>query len=158
MLASWLTGRGHVRASQVQAQAAAETHHRSTLRETRRLAYLELIEQAHVVSELHWRLSDANEQPPDPAAQATRIEELRVQLREAFAPLMQRVRITVLEGPVPVADAAQALQTAALAANRALWALTQNTGAHEAFDQAHRQFRCELDHFIEIAREAMDHP
>ncbi|MEU8138216.1 hypothetical protein [Streptodolium elevatio] len=156
MLAGWLTGRGHVRASQVQAQAAAEAHQRSVSRETRRLAYLELIEQAHVVSELHWRLGEA-EQLPDPAAQATRIEELRVELREAFAPLMHRVRITVLEGPVPVADAAQALQAAALSANRALWALTQNTGPHEAFHQAHRQFRSQLDCFIDIARETMDH-
>jgi hypothetical protein len=69
---------------------------------------------------------------------------------------MRCARTILLEGPAPVADAAQAVKDAAAEANGALSMLSQGQdGATERFDQAHRAFRLELERFIEAARTAV---
>lgn len=74
-------------------------------------------------------------------------------MRDAFDPLMRCARTICLEGPAPVAEAAEAVRRAAAEANGALWMLSQDQdGATERFDQAHRAFRRELEGFIEAAR------
>ena len=65
---------------------------------------------------------------------------------------MRGVRVVVLEGPVPVAGAATALQEAVALANRALWHVTCGyPGARARFDEAHEAFRRALERFIEAA-------
>jgi hypothetical protein len=63
VLASWVTSRGNTRAARVQAEASAHAQHRIKARELRRTAYLELIEQAHLVGELSCARSSPSTKP-----------------------------------------------------------------------------------------------
>ncbi|MCX4574836.1 hypothetical protein [Streptomyces sp. NBC_01571] len=159
VLAGWVTTLGNARAARVQAEASARVQHRDRLRETRRAAYLDLMEQAHLTGQLYWRVGDAYAQLDDPDDRLTRVQELRDELRAAFDPLMRGVRVVVLEGPVRAAEAANALQQAAAQANRALWRVTcGDPGARERFDEAHAAFRHTLERFTGTARDAMSTP
>jgi hypothetical protein len=114
------------------------------------------MEQAHRTGELYWRGGDACAQLSDPEDRLTRLQEHRVELRDAFDPLMRCVRVIVLEGPAPVAEAAEAVQSAALEANRALWRVTTGVAeAHQNFTDAHGVFRRRLKRFTVAARDAM---
>ncbi|WP_225851215.1 hypothetical protein [Streptomyces sp. HPF1205] len=157
VLASWVTSQGNARASRIQAEASARAQQHGRTREARRTAYLELMEQAHVIGEFYWRLGDVYVQIPDADAQFVRLEQLRGDLRDAFDPLMRCVRVVVLEGPLQVAEAAEALQQAAAAANRAMWRISlREVGARSHFEEAHIHFRLQLERFIEAARAATD--
>jgi hypothetical protein len=156
VLASWVTTQGNARAARVQAEASAQAQHHSRIREVRRTAYLELIEQAHVTGELYWRVGDVYAQLADTQEELAGIQELRTALRDAFDPLMRCVRVVVLEGPTPIVEAAEAVQTAAADSNRALWDISRGEpAAREHFDEAHQLFRLRLDRVIEAARAAM---
>ncbi|GAB7110308.1 hypothetical protein JCM4814A_86230 [Streptomyces phaeofaciens JCM 4814] len=50
-LASWLTSRGNAHAARIQVEAGTEAQRRDGVRQTRRAAYLALIEQAQVVAD-----------------------------------------------------------------------------------------------------------
>ena len=159
VLAGWVTSHGNARAARIQAEASARAQDHSRIRELRRTAYLELIEQAHVTGELYWRLGDVYAQLTDPDAQLARIDRLRTDLRDAFDPLKRCVRVTILEGPASVVEAAEAIERTASKANGALWMISQNhPDARERFDEAHQAFRRQLDRFIEAARTAMNTP
>jgi hypothetical protein len=159
VLASWVTSRGNARAAKIQAEASALAQQQSQVREARRTAYLEFIEQAHITGELHWRLGDIYIQLPDRDDRLARLNQLRDDLRDAFDPLMRCARTICLEGPAPVAEAAEAARRAASDANGALWMLSLGQdGATERFDEAHRAFRVELERFIEAARTAVQTP
>lgn len=159
VLAGWVTSLGNTRAAKVQAQAAAQAQHHTEIRASRRTAYLELIEQAHNVGELYWRLGDIYVQESDPDAQLQRIEALRVDLRDAFAPLQHCVRIVVLEGPAPVAQQAEELLAAVKTCNSRLHRIAQGVrGAEGRFQEGHKAYRRRLDSFIGAARAAMEGP
>lgn len=159
VLTGWVTSRGNARAARIQAEASAGAQQRSRIRELRRTAYLELIEQAHLIGELYWRLGDVYAQVKEPDAQLERIEHLRGELRDAFDPLMRYTRVVALEGPSPVAEAAEAVKEAASRSNSALGMISESVPqAHELFGQAHQTFRAQLEHFIETARSAMNAP
>jgi hypothetical protein len=66
ILAGWVTSHGNARAAKIQAEASALAQHRIQLRDTRRSAYLALIEQGHRIGELYWRLGDIDVQVTDP--------------------------------------------------------------------------------------------
>ncbi|WP_037625552.1 hypothetical protein [Streptomyces aureus] len=157
VLASWVTNLGNVRAARVQAEASVQAQHRGRVRELRRAAYLELMQRAHETAELYWKVSDAFFQIPDPQQQLARLEELRIELREAYAPLMHSVRVVVLEGPAASADAAQAVQDAALKANQYLWHISRgDTDARDRFDAAEAAYRQCQARFVERARAATE--
>ena len=156
VLASWVTSRGNARAAKVQAEASVHAQWLDRVREIRRTAYLEFIEQAHITGELHYRVGDVYAQLTDPDAQLARIDELRSDLRDAFDPLQRCARIIVLEGPAPVAKAAEAVKGAASDTNSGLWAVSRGAaGASERFDDSHRIFRAQLERFIAAARTAL---
>jgi hypothetical protein len=156
VLASWVTSRGNARAARVQAEASAEAQQYSQLREIRRMAYLEFIEQAHITGELHWRLGDVYAQLTDPGDQLAGIQKLRNDLRDAFDPLTRCARVVLLEGPRSVAEAAEAVKRSASETNSALRMISQGEqGSRERFDEANRVFRSLLEMFIEAARSAM---
>jgi hypothetical protein len=48
VLASWVTSQGNARAARIQAEASAHAQHHSRIRDIRRTAYLEFMEQAHI--------------------------------------------------------------------------------------------------------------
>ncbi|MFC9846519.1 hypothetical protein ACFWFF_18930 [Streptomyces sp. NPDC060223] len=157
VLASWVTTVGNARAAKVQAEASAQAQQRGRVREIRRAAYLDLMEQAHITGQLYWRVGDAFYQLPDPADQLTRIQELRTELRSAFDPLMRCVRVIVLEGPAPAAEAAEVLLAAAAEANGALAGVSDddNPQSRARFEETHGVFRDRLEQFIGEARTAM---
>ncbi len=159
VLASWVTSRGNARAARIQAEASAQTQQQSRSRETRRSAYLEFIEQAHITGEFYWRLGDVYAQLTDPGEQLARIQQLRADLRDAFDPLSRCTRVITLEGSAPVVEAAEAVRQAASDANHVLWEISQaERGARERFDEACRIFRVQLSNFIEAAQAAMAGP
>jgi hypothetical protein len=157
VLASWVTTVGNARAAKVQAEASAQAQQRGRVREIRRAAYLDLMEQAHITGQLYWRVGDAFFHLVDPDERLTRIQELRIELRSAFDPLMRCVRVIVLEGPAPAAEAAEALLAAAAEANSALARVSEgdDPGSRELFDETHGAFRHRLEQFIGEARSAM---
>lgn len=156
LLASWVTTHGNARTAKVQADASARAQQRNHVREMRRAAYLELIEHGHVTSQLYWKVGDAYVQLPEHKARLARIEELRVDLRAAFDPLMRSCRIVVLEGPSPVAEAAEAVKEAAGKANKALWDVSRGEkDARKKFDAAEKVFLDCLAQFTSAAQTAM---
>ncbi|MFE6482949.1 hypothetical protein ACFVGN_08445 [Streptomyces sp. NPDC057757] len=156
VLASWVTTLGNARAAKVQVEASVRAQHRDRVREIRRAAYLDLMEQAHVTGQLYWQVGDAYFQLTDSDERLTRVQELRVELRGAFDPLMRCVRVIVLEGPAPAAEAAEAVMGAAAEANSALARVSRGEpGARERFDETHAVFRHRLERFIEEARTIM---
>ncbi|MFF9222063.1 hypothetical protein [Streptomyces viridosporus] len=159
VFASWVTNLGNVRAARVQAEASVQAQHRERVRESRRAAYLEVMEHAHVIGELYRRATDAFHRIADPDQQVTRLEELRSELREAHDPLMHSVRVAVLEGPSLIAEAAQAVLDAASRTNRCLWHITcGDADARSRFGDARTAYlRC-LERFVEVARASMEVP
>lgn len=156
VLASWVTSRGNSRAARIQAETSALAQHHSRVREVRRAAYLDFIEQAHITGELYFRLGDVYAQLAHPGQQLARIQQLRNDLRDAFNPLMRSARVITLEGPTEVAGAAEAVVQAASEANIALHRIATNVGdARERFDGAHQDFRVQLARFIDAVRTAM---
>ncbi|MGX1541856.1 hypothetical protein [Streptomyces adustus] len=157
VFASWVTNLGNVRAARVQAEASAQVQHRGHVRELRRMAYLELMERAHVTGELYRRVLDSLRELSDSGQQLTRLEELRLELREAYAPLMHSVRVVVLEGPSQTAVAAQAVLDAALKANRCLWRITRGDATERTrFDEVRDSYLERQTRFVESARVAME--
>ncbi|MCL8017996.1 hypothetical protein [Streptomyces sp. AS02] len=157
VLASWVTNLGNVRAARVQAEASAQAQHRGRVRESRRGAYLELMEHAHVIGELYRQVIDAFHQITDLDQQLTRFEELRSELREAYDPLMHSVRVVILEGPPATAEAAQGVLDAAQQGNRCLWRITcGDADAHARFDEVQGAYLRHLSRFVEAARVAME--
>ncbi|CCK30202.1 putative secreted protein [Streptomyces davaonensis JCM 4913] len=156
VLASWVTNLGNVRAARAQAEASAVAQERGRARELRRAAYLDLMEQAHCTGELYWRAVFAFDQVDDADELLARVQELRVQLRDAYEPLMRTVRVIALEGPAGVAEAAEAVLGAAADTNRTLWHFVLGeSGARERFEACHGEFKRLLADFVAAAREAM---
>lgn len=156
VLASWVTTLGNARTARVQAETSVQAQHRDRVRNSRREAYLDLMEQAHATGELYWRVGDVYVQLTDQAGRLARIEDIRTHLRNAFDPLMRCVRVIVLEGPETVAQAARGVLEAAYEANSALWRVAEGEPqARERFDEAQERFRHRLEEFIEAAHAAV---
>jgi hypothetical protein len=120
----------------------------------RRAAYADVIQRAHETAELHFQVKGALTGPDEQLVQ--RIETLRGELRAAFDPLMRCIRLAILEGPTPVAEAAEALSESVITANRALHPLEQaGEGAQPAYDLAEIEFHRQLERFTAAAREAL---
>lgn len=157
VLAGWVTSLGNTRAAKIQAQASTQALQVSQQREARRVAYLDLIEQAHAVGELYWRFGAIEAQTSDPDEQATRLDALRTHLRNAFDPLKRCVRVVLLEGPASVSQEAERLLEATSGANSSLYLMTQNEqGARERFTEATHIYRCRMETLINAARTAMN--
>lgn len=159
VLASWVTNLGNVRAARAQAEASAQAQLQGRIRELRRAAYLEFMEQAHITGELYWQTAFDLDQLADPERLATRVQDLRTELRGAFDPLMRSVRVVVLEGPVGAAEAAETVLRVVAETNRTLWRVAcGESEARAAFDEGHQEFTRALERFVEVARAAMRSP
>jgi hypothetical protein len=114
------------------------------------------MERAHVIGEFYRRVLDAFHELSGPGQQ-TRLEDLRSELREAYAPLMHSVRVVVLEGPSTTALEAQAVLDAALKVNRCLWHITRgDADARARFDEVREAYLQCQGRFVESARAAME--
>ncbi|MDT0441491.1 hypothetical protein [Streptomyces johnsoniae] len=157
VVASWVAGRGATRSARVQAEVTAHAAQVAEARSRRRDAYREMSAAAHGLSEVFWRIEEADAVPPGEPRAAV-LAQLRTDGRAALNEVTRASREVVLEGPAPVAGAAQTLRLRAITTSRLLTRLA--TGDEDAerarFDAAYRDFREEHLTFLELARAALD--
>ncbi|MEU7864400.1 hypothetical protein [Nonomuraea sp. NPDC049141] len=98
ILAGWVTSLGNARSVRIQAEASAKAQQHAQIREARRTAYLEFLEQAHITGELCYRLGDVYMQLTQQDEQLEKIQDLRTALRNAYDPLARCARVVLLQG------------------------------------------------------------
>ena len=101
VLASWVTSRGTARAAQIQAHTAEKTQRAVRVGETRRSAYVSLIEQAHRMAELYWKVSDIHQSAGPRTEQLPALKEVRTGLREEYGKLRHFIWVITLAGRSP---------------------------------------------------------
>ncbi|AIA06406.1 hypothetical protein ACFU90_16825 [Streptomyces noursei] len=154
VLASWVTSRGSTQAAKIQAETAARSQRAEKLRESRRTAYLDLIEQAHQIGELYWEIS-AELRGPASGTRTTRLDTLHDREIAEYAKIRRCTRVVELEGPPSAAAAALALQKATGPFYEALrTGMTEGTDCREEFDAAYSPFWKALETFVQAARTA----
>ncbi|MFI6766039.1 hypothetical protein [Streptomyces sp. NPDC050355] len=154
VLASWVTSRGSTRAARIQAEIAARSQRAERLRESRRTAYLDLIEQTHRMGELYWEISATLRLSGSDARTAT-LGELHDREVAEYAKIRRCARVVELEGPPSAAAAALALQKATGPFYAAVKAeLDGDTDRRGAFDAAYSPFWAALERFVDAARDA----
>ncbi|MDT0305403.1 hypothetical protein RM780_00280 [Streptomyces sp. DSM 44917] len=161
ILASWVTNRGNARAARIQANAAADTQRRSEQRDSRRTAYLDLIERVHEMAEFYWVVSDTLKLQ-DPGERRAARKELLIRERQEYARFRRCVRLIDLEGPPQAAEAARELREHARSFWVALRALADDAVTGEELAAAEREFQeCygpyweAFERFIQVAREVL---
>ncbi|MFD7132270.1 hypothetical protein [Streptomyces sp. NPDC059894] len=156
VLASWVTSRGTARAAQIQAHTAERTQRAVRVSEARRTAYVSLIEQAHRMAELYWRISDIHQSAAPRSEQLPALKEVRAGLREEYPKLRHFIWVITLEGPDDVAEAAENLRLSTRPPYRALEAaITGDPTALSSFDQYYDPFWLSLTDFVTRARSAV---
>ncbi|MFF8788879.1 hypothetical protein [Streptomyces sp. NPDC015125] len=154
VLASWVTSRGSAQAARIQGEISARSQRAERLRESRRTAYLDLIEQTHRMGELFWEIS-ATLRLPGSDARTAALGELRDREVAEYAKIRRCARVVELEGPPSAAAAALALQKATGPFYTALTGdPSGDAGGRDAFDAAYRPFWAALEDFVEAARKA----
>ncbi|MGD3109702.1 hypothetical protein [Streptomyces sp. YGL11-2] len=154
VLASWVTSRGSARAARIQAETAAQSQRAERLRESRRTAYLDLIEQTHRMGELYWDIS-AQLRLPASDNRTQELNKLHDQEVAGYAKIRRCARVVELEGPRSAAAAALALQKATGPFYEALKSgLTDGIDCREEFDAAYTPFWAALERFVDTARDA----
>lgn len=154
VLASWVTSRGSAQAARIQAEIAARSQRAERLRESRRTAYLDLIEQTHRMGELYWEISAALRLRGSAARTAT-LGELHDREVAEYLRIRRCARVVELEGPPPAAAAAHALQKSTGPFFKAVEAeLAGDTGCRDDFDAAFSPFWGALEDFVDAARHA----
>ncbi|MEW1748270.1 hypothetical protein ACIQU1_03720 [Streptomyces angustmyceticus] len=154
VLSSWVTSRGSARAARLQAEIGARSQRAERLRESRRTAYLDLIEQAHRMGELFWEIS-ATLRMPDSESRTAALDALRDREVAEYARIRRCARVVELEGPSSAAAAALALQKATGPFYEALAGDPPGgTDPRETFDAAYRPFWATLEDFVDAARAA----
>lgn len=158
VLASWVTSRGTARAARIQAGTAVDAQRVERLREARRRAYADFIEQAQRLSEVHWKVSDVIRGAGDGLG-PERVEELRVlreRQRDEYAVLRHRTWIVSLEGPDEIAELANAVRRSTSPFHKAIEAMIDgDPEAVARFDACYRPFWQTLKDFIRTARETL---
>ncbi|UZJ33794.1 hypothetical protein [Streptomyces endophytica] len=154
VLASWVTSRGSAQAARIQAEIAARSQSAERLRESRRTAYLELIEQTHRMGELYWEISATLRLPGSDDRTAT-LTELHDREVAEYAKIRRCTRVVELEGPPSAAAAALSLQKATGPFYAAVKQELAGEGdGCDAFDVAYRPFWAALENFVDAARDA----
>jgi len=156
VLASWVTSRGTARAAQIQAHTAEKTQRAVRVGETRRSAYVSLIEQAHRMAELYWKVSDIHQSAGPRTEQLPALKEVRTGLREEYGKLRHFIWVITLEGPDDVSEAAEKLRLSTRPPYRALEAaIAGDSGALTGFDQYYDPFWLSLMDSVSRARIAV---
>ncbi|MET7761173.1 hypothetical protein [Streptomyces sp. NPDC005336] len=155
VLASWVTSRGNTRAARIQADTAARAQQTERLRESRRTAYLDLVEQTHSIAELYWEVA-AVQRTGEAQRRPAVLDELAERERDEYGKLRRCVRVVELEGPAAAAAAANALQKATGPFHRALGAMrSDEPEALQRFHDAFRPFWATLTDFVDAAKAAL---
>lgn len=156
VLASWVTSRGTARAARIQAEAVERTQRTVRVSEARRTAYVSLIEQAHKMAELYWKISDIVASGGTRSEQISTLKEVQASLREEYGKLRHFIWVINLEGPDDVAEAAEDLRLSTRPPYQALTAaIAGDAGALAAFDQCYDPFWQAVLTFVSTARAAV---
>ncbi|MFJ8076378.1 hypothetical protein ACIQ7Q_21120 [Streptomyces sp. NPDC096176] len=156
VLASWVTSRGTARAARIQAEAVERTQRTVRVSEARRAAYVSLIEQAHKMAELYWKVSDVFAVGGTRSEQIPALKEVQVSLREEYGKLRHFIWVINLEGPDDVAEAAENLRLSTRPPYRALTAsIAGDACAPADFDQCYAPFWQSVLAFVSAARAAV---
>ncbi|MGW0707967.1 hypothetical protein ACWD4G_18775 [Streptomyces sp. NPDC002643] len=159
VLASWVTSRGTARAARIQSGTTVDAQRVERLREARRRAYADFIEQAQRLSDVHWKVSDvirAAEGGTLGPEQIAELRELRDRQRDEYATLRHRTWIVSLEGPDEVADLANTARRSTSPFHKAIEAMIAgDTEAMARFDACYSPFWKALKDFIKGARETL---
>ncbi|MEV5205770.1 hypothetical protein [Streptomyces sp. NPDC053720] len=148
-LASWLTSRGNARAARVQVDATTEAQRREGTRQTRRAAYLDLIEQAQVVADGLRGVDGLSIAGCEAALAAHR--DRHQQLRRA-------VTLVDLEGPSTVQVAASSLLIMSGTLATALAAIAENASRENRreFQETLRAYIRLITPFVDAAAAALN--
>ncbi|MEV5815319.1 hypothetical protein [Streptomyces mutabilis] len=155
VIASWVTSWGTARAARIQADAGARSQRAVRIRETRRAAYVDLIEQAHRIAELYWRVTELHRSGAH-EENVVAFKELRSSLRKEYGQLRNLVWIVTLEGPDSVARAAEQMRLATQPRFRALGALIEGRpDAARDFDALEDPYWKTIHDFVAAAKAAV---
>ncbi|MGY0020488.1 hypothetical protein [Streptomyces sp. cg35] len=141
-LASWLTSRGNATAARIQVGATVDAQRREGIRQTRRAAYLDLIERAQSVAD-GLRGIDG--------LATTECEAALDAHRDRHQHLRRAVTLIGLEGPSAVEVAASNLLIMSGTLSTALAALAQNVCRENR-----REFQETLRAYIRLIRPTVD--
>ncbi|MEV0530145.1 hypothetical protein AB0I66_42755 [Streptomyces sp. NPDC050439] len=148
-LASWLTSRGNARAARIQVDASTQAQRQEGVRQTRRAAYLALIEQAQVVAD---GLRGAD------GLSAAESASVLAAHRERHQQLRRVVTLIDLEGPSAVQVAASNLLIMSGMLSTALAATAQNADQdnRRVFDETLRAYIRLIGPFVAEAAAVLD--
>ncbi|MFC9223931.1 hypothetical protein ACFT8W_24920 [Streptomyces hygroscopicus] len=148
-LASWLTSRGNARAARVQVDTTTEAQRREGTRQTRRAAYLNVIEQAQVVADGLRGVDGLSTTESEAALTAHR--DRHQQLRRA-------VTLIDLEGPSTVQVAASNLLIMSGTLTTALAAMAENASRdnRREFQETLRAYIRLITPFVDAAATALN--
>lgn len=146
-LASWLTSRGNAHAARVQVDATTAAQRREGIRQTRRAAYLDLIERAQAVAD---GLAGVD-------GLSTELEAALAAHRDRHQQLRRAVTLIDLEGPSAVSVAASNLLIMSGRLVTALAATAQNGNRENRieFQEILRAYLRLIRPFIEAAAAAL---
>ncbi|WP_326583237.1 hypothetical protein OG889_32280 [Streptomyces sp. NBC_00481] len=158
VVASWVTSRGTARAARIQADTTASAQRVERLREARRTAYAEFMEQAQRLNDVHWKVSDvvrgaAGGLGPE---QVEELRRLRERQRDEYATLRNLTWVVSLEGPDEVAELANTVRRATSPFHKAIEAMIEgDNGAVARFDACYAPFWQALREFIKASRDTL---
>ncbi|GHE68351.1 hypothetical protein [Streptomyces capitiformicae] len=158
VLASWVTSRGTARAARIQADTTTNAQRVQRLREARRTAYADFIEQAQRLNDVHWKVSDVC-RDAEGGLGPEHIEELRRlrdQQRDEYAGLRHLTWIVSLEGPEEVAELANKVRRSTSPFHKSIAAMIEgDTGAAARFDACYSPFWQALKDFTKASRDTL---
>ncbi|WP_328839589.1 hypothetical protein [Streptomyces europaeiscabiei] len=159
VLASWVTSRGTARAARIQADTTASAQRVERLRQARRTAYAEFMEQAQRLSDVHWKVSDVVRDAGSGGFRPEQVEELRrlrERQRDEYATLRNLTWVVSLEGPDEVAELANKVRRTTNPFHKAIEAMIEgDTGAVARFDACYSPFWDALKDFIKASRDTL---
>ncbi|MDX2524116.1 hypothetical protein ACSCB1_24335 [Streptomyces europaeiscabiei] len=159
VLASWVTSTGTARAARIQADTTASAQRVERLRQARRTAYAEFMEQAQRLSDVHWKVSDVVRGAGSGGFGPEQVEELRrlrERQRDEYATLRNLTWVVSLEGPDEVAELANKVRRTTNPFHKAIEAMIEgDTGAVARFDACYSPFWDALKDFIKASRDTL---
>ncbi|MBO8190048.1 hypothetical protein [Streptomyces spirodelae] len=152
VLASWVTSRGHIRAAQMQTEAAAATQDKARQEELRRTAYLAFLEQAHLMGD-EYRHTPTILSMEDQQERSERLLEHRVRLREIYGAFTKSCDTVTLYGHTSaILDACNNVSTLSTTVYMTLGEIVEGTQPVAAFTRAVDDYWSAVSKFIDAVR------
>ncbi|WP_189039401.1 hypothetical protein [Streptomyces daqingensis] len=153
VLASWVTSRGHTRAAQLQAEAAASIQEKARRDEVRRTSYLAFLEQAHLMGS-EYRRTPTILSVEDHQERNGRLTEHRARLRELYGSFTKSCdTVTVYGHTSAILDACDGVSTASTAVYVAVGEIAEGTRPAASFSGVLNDYWSAVSVFIDAVRQ-----